>query len=585
MRLSLLSATGHLPLLLLCTAFQLQQASTHSFDQTPLTSVKSTLGHDDNGDGWGAEIYNNRWAGPDATVDVANIGSLAPFCEKKYNPGVSASPLVFNGIAYYPTWSGLLVALNYRTCETVWRTNISRIITEYQPADEFQRNFLAARATPVMDDNHKVLYLGTLIHALLLAIDMKTGKLIDSLQLSDHPFALLTQSPTFYDGRLYQGVSSLEEGAPQVIPGYRCCTFRGSMNAATLKNGRLRLLWSRDMVPPDTNISGSAIWGSQPSIDPIRRQVFIATGNTYALPDEFEACQNQTANITAIQKGLTAHDPCLPRNVFQESVLALDLESGRINWVTQLSALDAWNVACVGGILGPTPPGAELQCPDNPGPDADFGMAPAFVLGSEHTPDGLDIVVIGQKNGNLYALSAQTGMTLWAVRTGPGGLEGGHSWGMAVDDAAVYYTAINSLRENFTLPLAGNTTISNSAFGAARLKDGKILWETQAPGNMSSFVVPAVVNDVVLNGVTGSYAPGSLFPKGPGALTPLDKRTGKVLEFKELDSYFHGVIAVVHEYVMFGTGYGGLEQAAAGSFQVWKLKDEGSSWKGDDGEL
>ncbi|KAK4163953.1 Quino protein alcohol dehydrogenase-like protein [Cladorrhinum sp. PSN259] len=527
--------------------------------------------------GWGADIYNNRWAGPDATVDVVNIDSLVPFCEKKYNPGVSASPLVFEGIAYYPTWSGLLVALNYRTCETVWRTNITKIILEYQPLDKITRTLVSttARTTPVLDEESDVIYLGTLAHALLLAIDIKTGKLIDSLQLSDHPLAVLTQSPTFHDGRVYIGVSSVEEAAPEIIPDYQCCTFVGSMNAATLQHGRLRLLWTQSMVPPNTNISGSAIWGSQPSIDPIRRQVFIATGNTYQLPDEFEACQNQTANITVIKQGLTS-DPCLPRNVFQESVLALDLESGRINWVKQLSPLDAWNVACVGGLLGTPPPGAELQCPDNPGPDADFGMAPAFVLGSEHTPDGLDIVVVGQKNGNLYALSAQAGMTLWAVSTGPDGLEGGLSWGMAVDDVAVYYTVINSLRENFTLPTSGNkTVISNSAFGAARLKDGRILWETPAPNNMSSFVTPAVVNDVVLSGVTGSFVPGSVFPKGPGAFTPIDKRTGKILEVRELDAYFHGVIAAVHEYVMFGTGYGGLETPQAGSFQVWRLKDEG----------
>ncbi|KAK1777165.1 Quino protein alcohol dehydrogenase [Copromyces sp. CBS 386.78] len=300
------------------------------------------------------------------------------------------------------------------------------------------------------------------------------------------------------------------------------------------------------MVPPDTNISGSAIWGSQPSIDPIRRQVFIATGNTYQLPDEFEACLNQTANITVIRQGLT-NDPCLPRNVFQESVLALDL--------------DAWNLACAGGLLGTPPPGAALQCPENPGPDADFGMAPAFVLGSEHTPDGLDIVVLGQKNGNMYALSAQAGMTLWAVATGPDGLEGGLTWGVAVDEAAVYYTA------------GGKTVISSSAFGAARLKDGAILWQTPVPNNGTSFVTPAVVNDVVLNGVTGSFVPGSLFPEGPGSFTPLDKKTGRILEVKELDAYFHGGFAAVHEYVMFGTGYGGLDAPSAGSFQVWKIKD------------
>jgi outer membrane protein assembly factor BamB len=258
--------------------------------------------------------------------------------------------------------------------------------------------------------------------------------------------------------------------------------------------------------------------------------------------------------------------------VYQEAVLALDLSTGRINWAKVLSPLDAWNVACIDGLIGPTNPGAAAQCPETPGPDADFGMAPSFVLGGENTPDGLDIVVVGQKNGNLYALSAMTGMPLWAISTGPDGLEGGLIWGVAVDDVAVYYTAVNILRKNYTLPASGGkTVISNSAFGAASLRDGTILWQTPAPHNMTSIVIPSIVNDVVLNGATGSYNPASLFPTGPGHFTPLNKHTGRILEDVKLDAYFHGGIAAVHDYVLFGTGYGGQEPAQAGRFQVWKL--------------
>lgn len=68
-------------------------------------------------------------------------------------------------------------------------------------------------------------------------------------------------------------------------------------------------------------------------------------------------------------------------------------------------------------------------------------MAPAFVYGSvADTPNKQDTVVVGQKNGNLYALSAIDGSTLWATVTSPDGTEGGLSWGVAVDDVAVYFT-------------------------------------------------------------------------------------------------------------------------------------------------
>jgi outer membrane protein assembly factor BamB len=536
-------------------------------DQQPEASDKG------NWLGWGGGVYNNRWAASDAIVDSTNGNSLKLHCQKKYDPGTSASPLVVDGVAYFPTWSGLLVALDYENCKEIWRRNISEIIHKFKPLSPLQVQFAAAvsRTTPVLKGD--TLYIGTLAHALVLAIKKKDGTLVDSLQISTHPFAILTQSPLFYDNKLFIGCSSIESGVTAFIDDY-VFTFSGSMNAVSLKHGRLTLLWTTSTIPPELrrrNLTGAAIWGSQPSVDPVRRQVFVGSGNLYDVPEELEACQNKTQGLAVVQDSLTA-DPCIPRHVNFDSILAFDIDTGRINWAHVFSPLDAWNAACVDGLLGPPVPGVKDACPEHPGPDADFGMAPAFVLGSANTPEGIDVVVVGQKSGNLYALSAQAGVTMWAVMPGPGGLEGGLTWGIAVDSESVYYVAANSLRINYTLPLSGGKIISNSAYGAASLKTGEILWQVPAPGNMTSFVAPAVANDVVLVGTTGSYDPTSLFPLGPGKLNVLDKTTGRILTDQWLDATFHGAPAAVHEYVFLGTGYGGVHPLEAGSFQVWKLK-------------
>ena len=88
---------------------------------------------------------------------------------------------------------------------------------------------------------------------------------------------------------------------------------------------------------------------------------------------------------------------------------------------------------------------------------------------------------------------------------------------------------------------------------------------------MTSIVIPVVVNDVVLTGTTGYWEEGSLYAKGPGSFVALDKFTGEILRDDVLDAFFHAGIAVVKEYVMFGTGYGGLEPAHNGSFHVLKI--------------
>lgn len=225
-------------------------------------------------------------------------------------------------------------------------------------------------------------------------------------------------------------------------------------------SGEFNTAWSVSMLPePPGNWSGNAVWGSQPSIDRSRNQLFIATGNVYTAPKEFSDCAEST----------NKNSSCLPPNVYQETVMALDVNSGHINWANQISPLDAWTVAC---LPGASAPGNQKNCPPSPGPDADFGMAPGFVpASSANTPGGNDTVVVGQKNGNLYAVSAVDGSISWATSTSPDGVAGGLSWGVAVDSSRVYFTAINYNQLPWKIS-PSKKTIRNSAWGVANLTDG-----------------------------------------------------------------------------------------------------------------
>ena len=526
--------------------------------QLPATNRGSWLG-------WGANIYNNRLAASDATVDASNVASLFSICRKVYLFGESAPPLVIHGVAYYPTWNGLLVALDYTNCRLLWQANVTELVLQHGPISNITRavNRLASRTTPALYKN--TLFIGTLANALLLAIDKRHGSLISTYQISTHPLAILTMSPTVWGGRIFIGSSSNEEVGADVIPGYVCCSFIGTMNGLYFEHNSFKLLWSKSTIPADSNFTGGAIWGSQPPIDPRRNQVFVGTGNVYSVPASYDACTNATGNATSTIPG-NGTDPCAPKDVYQETILAFDTATGDINWSHQLSPIDAWNAACIQGIPGGgVNPGA---CPASPGPDADFGMAPTFVPASKHTPSEVDTLVIGQKNGNLYALAASDGSLFWAVATSPDGTSGGLTWGVAVDASAAYYTAANAQRKPWKLQ--NGTQLSNSAFGAVALADGKILWETPVPRNSSSTVQPTVVNDLVLVGAGAPYSPASTYGS-PGTFLSLNKYTGQIVKEVFLDAYFQAGIAVVRDYVLFGTGY--PYAVTNGSFNVWKLKD------------
>ncbi|KAK4542029.1 hypothetical protein LTR36_007229 [Oleoguttula mirabilis] len=457
----------------------------------------------------------------------------------------TAAPTVLDGVAYYPTWSRDFVALDYKTCQEVWNLSVVDIITNFAPVTSDQKLVLqlVSRSSPQIDG--EVLYFTTLVHALLVAVNINSGKVLSTIQLNAHPMAQLTMSPTVYRHRIFLGSSSFEEVAVTEIPGYQCCSFIGDICGVDfdVSTNEFTIAWNVPTLPAGQGWSGAAIWGSQPSIDIIRSQLVIGTGNVYTVPDAISQCQNATMNLTVVING-SEPDPCF------------------INWATILTSLDAWTLAC--GLIGGALPRNAALCPYTPGPDADFGMAPTFVPGSANTPFSRDTVVVGQKNGALHALSAQGGRPFWTTVSSPDGSGGGLIWGIAVDSSQVHFTAANTGLLPWQ-PFGSTETINGSAFGAADLKTGSLVWETVSPGNSTSVVPPTVVNDVVLVGRTTLNNTG-----GPGAFLVLDKHSGEILREVPLDSSFHGGIAVQDGYVMFGTGYtGSATTNSSGSFHVW----------------
>ncbi|KAF2100200.1 Quino protein alcohol dehydrogenase-like protein [Rhizodiscina lignyota] len=517
--------------------------------------------------GWGGGILNNRWASSNTQVNSASIKSLSANCKHVYDSGVSATPTVGeDGIVYYPTWEGRLVALDYTTCKVKWEINVTEIILNFGP--QLSTNtFVPAVARTSPQISNGVLYFGTLLNCLMVAVKLEDGSVLDTFQLNSNQYAIVTMSPTLYNGHLFIGASSMEETAADRIPNYKCCTFTGNVMALTFDGSKFHAAWNISMIPDDEvamGWTGNAIWGSQPAIDVKRNQVFFATGNVYSVPDVITKCQQQTANITAISTGLVP-ESCLPSDVWQEAVLAIDIDDGLVNWVRQLSPLDSWTVAC--GIPGRLPKIPEV-CTGVPGPDADFGMAPAYVPGNANTPFGRDIVVVGQKNGNLHALNAQTGSLFWSVATSPDGTGGGLSWGVAADDTRAYFTAINANLKPYHL-IPSNQSVHTSAFGAASLTDGRIEWETVVPFGQAAYVPPTVVGDIVIAGRTGLDQGHGVLANTTGGLIVMNKATGEILQDMELDANFHGGIAVQGDYLMFGTGYSGLN--TTGTFVVAKI--------------
>jgi polyvinyl alcohol dehydrogenase (cytochrome) len=285
------------------------------------------------------------------------------------------------------------------------------------------------------------------LSANVYALDATTGKLLWKTTVDKHPAARITGAPRLYSGRLYVPVASLEEGSGSVSD-YECCTFRGSVVALDAATGRQ--IWKTYTIPEqprpvNKNKKGVQQWGpsgagvwSTPTIDADHKVLYVATGDNYSTP----------ASKTS------------------DAILALDMQSGKMLWFRQLMEKDAWNVSCL--QLD------KSNCPQNAGPDFDFGSSAILV----NLPNSKRALLAGQKSGIIHAVDPdREGEILWQVRVGRGGIVGGIEWGPAADDKNVY-VAVSDVELNLQGEVNSKT---GGGLVALQLTDGKQLWRADPP--------------------------------------------------------------------------------------------------------
>jgi polyvinyl alcohol dehydrogenase (cytochrome) len=431
---------------------------------------------------------------------------------------VSATPAVVDGAIYFPDWAGFFTKADARTGKVIW---------SYPVSDYTGVAGDVSRSSPAV--SRGVVYIGNQGGTqggggVLIAIDARTGHRLWTRALDSHPGAILTQSPVVYAGVVYQGLSSQEEGMA-AIGGYQCCTFRGSVVAVDARTGRQ--IWKTYTVPDNGGAvggySGGAVWSGTPAVDPARHRVYVTTGNNYEVPDSAKACQ--VAGGTAAQ--------CLDPGDHINSILALDIRTGAIVWATGTGRFDDWNASCIPGF----PPG---NCPQNPGPDWDFGDG--VHLFTVHTGGGeRHLVGAGQKSGEYWAVDADTGAVVWSAAIGPGGNNGGIQWGSATDGQRIYVAEANSAHQPYQL--ADGSTVTSGSFAALDPATGRILWQVADPSGGVDTAAVSTAGAVV-------YA-GSL----TGRMFALDALTGKILWSYQGQGACGAAAAVVNSTVYWGNGY------------------------------
>jgi len=486
-------------------------------------------------------------------ITTANVGKLKTKWVYDAAGDVSATPAVVAGYVYVPDWGGMITKLDAATGQVVWTKNVGDLLAQTDAGPAFtavlqsgdagpgSAGFLS-RTTPLVTGG--MVIFGTMRqssalfstlgpNAFLVAVDQSTGAVKWVTELDPHPAAVITGSPVLEGGRLYIGVSSFEEVFPTGVPGYPCCSFRGSEVAVDVATGSVvwqthtiaDSLYYGDAGPGDAGLSGyagGAVWSSTPVVDRKRQQIYVTVGNDYNVaPGNPEAGASEGNYIDA--------------------VMALDLATGSVKWARSVpeGGQDIWTF---GAMIGQ---------------DSDFGCgANLFTASVGGTPR--DLVGAGQKSGVYWAFDPDTGATVWSTQVGPGGHIGGIHWGTATDGIRIYVGVNNETGTPFTLgghgPQAGKQS-PTGAWGALDPATGDILWQVANPalpdGGIGALALASVNGPVVV--VNGVLFAGSM--DLAGTMFAFDAATGDVLWSFESKATVYGSPAVVDGVVYWGAGY------------------------------
>ena len=422
---------------------------------------------------WGFDLENSRAIPGDvARLAAEDVPRLELAWALRFPGALRArsQPAAAVGAIYVGSHDGTVYALDAKSGCVRWRQRVSAEVRT---------------GIVVKGGDDPLAFFGDILGR-VHALDPFTGALRWSVRADDHPNTTITGTPTYYDGRLYVPVSSLEVTSA-ADPGYECCSFRGSVLALDARSGET--IWKRhviDETPAETGRSalgtrqlgpsGAPVWNA-PSIDRKRGVLYVGTGENYSSP----------------------------ANGRSDAVIALALATGKILWTWQAQAGDAWNVGC----MIPND-----SCPKEKGPD--FDLAAGTTLFG-------DRILLGLKTGEALALSNDgSGRVEWRRRVGRGGIQGGVHWGTA-RESGVLFVPINDQVD------ARDGKVYDDAphpgLYAIDAKNGKLLWESPAPDvcGGKEFCDPGI--SAAIPAIPGVVFAGHL----DGRLRAYDAKTGAVI--------------------------------------------------------
>jgi alcohol dehydrogenase (cytochrome c) len=408
--------------------------------------------------------YDSQGYAPFDDISTSNVAQLKPVFtyDTGLNKGHEAPPIVNGRYMFITTPMNHLIALDATTGRVLWKyvASIPPITLQTICCDEVNRG------VALYENN---VYMATLDNR-IIAFDAPTGKVVWNKQLMPPGVGYaMTGAPLIVEGSVVTGIAGGEWGG-------RC--FVAALDA---KTGKLK--WKTYTIPAPGEVGGDSwpkgmyktggggTWLTG-SYDPQTRTLFWGVGN----PGPW---------LADLRPG---------NNLYSDSVIALDPDSGHIKWYYQYTPHDTW----------------------------DYDGTNESVLADIDYKGSLTKALLhADRNGNLYALDRTTGRFLWAKPFAK----------------TLSVTAFAADGKPQTNP-AARPHLGVSIFTCPSLLGAKNWWPTAFDPESQTIFVPTTLWCMTLKGVKTKYKTGLPYigekfkilaqpgSNGWGELQAIDARTG-----------------------------------------------------------
>lgn len=444
--------------------------------------------------------YSNTRYSPATQINKANVSNLkaAYVFQTEVLESMETAPLVVNGVMYLTTSFNHVYAIDAVTGQELWHyAHKMGPITTYCCGPN-------NRGVAMFNDT---VFMGTL-DAKLVALDVKTGTVKWETQIADPELGYSeTMAPSVVDGKVLIGTNGGEYGIRGFVRAYDAETGKQLWNFNTVPENSVGVWATHDATGRSLNRDikaekaalkklgdpyktlGGGVWMT-PAVDVASRTVFFVVGNPS--PD--------------LDGSLRPGD-----NLYTDSMVAVDLDTGKYKWHYQYLAHDVW--------------------------DLDSVSPPVLIDAKDAKGNVVPAVIHGGKTGHVYVHDRATGKLLR------------------------FSEAMVPQENMYALPTKEGTRMLPGA-------NGGVEWSPMAFSPRTNFTYAMNLHQPMTYHVESSpYPEGKLWLGGAfkaipseeqwGNITAVDVNTGKIgWQVKTEQPMIGGVLATAGDLVFTGEGNG-----------------------------